>query len=70
MKLLPRNTKPASRPVRSSARYQSIKAFIAGMGVFVAGVLLVKTGTAYFYPVQQLPSERDKNFRMPRNQTG
>jgi hypothetical protein len=48
MKLLPRNTKPASRPVRSSARYQSIKAFIAGMGVFVAGVLLVKAGTAYF----------------------
>ena len=51
MKLLPQNTKSSyrrQRPARSSTRYQSIKAFIAGISVFVAGVLLVKAGTAYF----------------------
>jgi cell division protein FtsQ len=51
MKFLSRNTKPSSfrqHPARSSPRYQSIKAFIAGMSMFVAGVLLVKAGTAYF----------------------
>jgi cell division protein FtsQ len=48
MKLLPKNKKSSSPPVRSSTRYQRIKVFIAGMSMFVAGVLLVKTGTAYF----------------------
>jgi len=50
MKLLPVKKKPSSlrqHPVRSSTRYRSIKAFIAGIGAFVVGALLVKAGTAY-----------------------
>jgi cell division protein FtsQ len=62
MKLLSQKTKPASiqqRPGRS-VRYQSLKVFIAGVSILVAGVLLIKTG-AYF---NQCSSFRLKDIRI------
>jgi cell division septal protein FtsQ len=43
-------------PIRRSTRYQSIKAFIAGICAFVLGILLVKAGAAYL--------AQSSNFRL------